>query len=233
MVKEADFYSVDETAKVLGIPVRRVFGMLCGGELEGYQDEWARWRVPASAVQRVRRDSRLSYDPGGPPEDDAESRTEEDETLVGDAATTIISDGKPPWKLPSRTDLPGAEETTQDAGEALVSWEQYIHTESGETETTEMLPRGERRRTAASEADHAEIIRELTERLSAAAAENKELQARLERAAVTEATLRESLERERQRADFEKAPTECTATGRLEEEPMPRWGEGFWHRFFR
>lgn len=232
-MKEADFYSAEETAKVLGIPVSRVFGMLCGGELEGFQDEWARWRVPASAVQRVSRDFSLSYEPGGSREDDAESRPKEDETLVGDAATTVNSDGKPPWKLPSRTDLPSTEETTQDTGEALASREQYIHTKSGETETIEMLPHGERWRTAASEADHAEIIRELTERLSAAAAENKELQARLERAAVTEATLRESLERERQRADLEKAPAEHTATGRLEEEPAPRWGEGLWRRFFR
>src|SRR4051794_35426720 len=54
VVTEADFYSAEEAAKALGIPVRRVFGMLCGGELEGTQDEWARWRVPASAVQRAR-----------------------------------------------------------------------------------------------------------------------------------------------------------------------------------
>jgi hypothetical protein len=39
---EADFYTAEEAAKVLGIPVKRVFGMLCGGEMEGHQDEWAR-----------------------------------------------------------------------------------------------------------------------------------------------------------------------------------------------
>jgi hypothetical protein len=69
---EADFYTAEEAAKVLGIPVKRVFGMLCGGEMEGHQDEWARWLVPASAVQGAR----LSYEaptyPDGLPEHDAE-----------------------------------------------------------------------------------------------------------------------------------------------------------------
>jgi hypothetical protein len=36
MVKQADLYSPDEAAKMLGIPSIRLFGMLASGELEGY-----------------------------------------------------------------------------------------------------------------------------------------------------------------------------------------------------
>jgi hypothetical protein len=78
MAQEADFYSAEEVARVLKIPVRRVFGMLCGGELEGYQDEWARWHVPASAVQGMRRSLESPSDPEeGPLKDDAEPRAAE------------------------------------------------------------------------------------------------------------------------------------------------------------
>src|SRR3954468_6857718 len=73
MAKEADFYSTGEVAKALGIPESRVFGMLAGGELEGQQDEWARWRIPASAVSRVRRAPELSSNPDRNLEEDAGS----------------------------------------------------------------------------------------------------------------------------------------------------------------
>jgi hypothetical protein len=228
-VKEADFYSAEEAAKELGMPVRRVFGMLCSGELEGRQDGWARWRIPVSALQRVRRDSRLSYVPDGSPEHDAGSRRAEDETLVWDAAaTTVRTDGNPLWKPSSGADLSSGEVTTQEADEAPVSGnpELYIYTESSDAETTERLPRGDYREPVLPDAASEEIVRELTERLAAAAAENRELQARLELAEVTETALRESLELERQKAERER-----TATERLEEEPRTRWGEGFWRRF--
>src|SRR4051812_22842 len=94
--------------------------MLCGGELEGNQDEWARWRVPASAVQRVCRNHEPSYDPGVPPKDGAESHVAADEAGVGDAAPSVRSDDSPPWKLPSGVVLPSDEETTQEIGEATV-----------------------------------------------------------------------------------------------------------------
>jgi hypothetical protein len=238
MVKEADFYSAEEAAKALRIPVRQVFGMLCSGELEGHQDEWARWCVPASAVQCVRRDSRLSYVPGGSPEDDAGTRPAEDETLVGGAAaTTVRSDGNPLRKPPSGADLPSGEETTQEADEAPVSGnpELYVHTESSDAETTERLPRGDYWGTAVPDAASEEIVRELTERLAAATAENRDLRARLELAEVAETALRESLEHERQKADREsvRSERERTATERPEEEPRARWGEGLWRRFFR
>ena len=56
MEKQADLYSPDEAAKVLGVPAIQIFDMLTSGELEGHQDQWARWRIPASAVRGAHQD---------------------------------------------------------------------------------------------------------------------------------------------------------------------------------
>ncbi|CAA9413350.1 MAG: hypothetical protein AVDCRST_MAG78-521 [uncultured Rubrobacteraceae bacterium] len=225
---------------MLGIPVRRVFGMLCSGELEGYQDEWARWHVPASAVQGTRRSPEPS-NPGELPKDYAEARpAAEDETRVQDAAATIVlDDGGPLWEPPGDTNLPGREETTQEQGEALVSGEpaSRTHTENNDAETTaEGLPPGRHREASASDAAPDEAIQELIERLDAAAAKTRELRGRLQLAEATEAALRESLEREFQKADQEEnARAERqhgAAAGQVEEEPTAGRGEGFWRGWF-
>jgi sortase A len=90
MAKQADLYSPDEAAKMLGIPRIRLFGMLTSGELEGHQDEWARWRIPARAIRRARQDPEPpSAGPGGSSEDDAESRiAEEGEAFGSEEKTT-------------------------------------------------------------------------------------------------------------------------------------------------
>ncbi len=240
MAKEADFYSAEEAAKVLGIPVRRVFGMLCSGELEGRQDEWARWHVPASAVQGARRSLELSSS-GELPEEDAESRpVSENETRVLDAAATnVLANGGPLWEPPlGDTDSPGGEETTQEAGEALISGSPALSTseESSDAETTEGLPRGDHQETTASDEAPDEAIQELVEQLAAAAAKTRELRDRLEFAEATESALRESLEREHQRADHESSQAESqhkAATEQPEEELTAGRDEGFWRGVFR
>ena len=78
MVKQADLYSPDEAAKILGIPSIRLFGMLASGQLEGHQDEWARWRIPARAIRRACQDPEPPSGPGGSSEDGAESRIAEE-----------------------------------------------------------------------------------------------------------------------------------------------------------
>ncbi len=89
MAKQADLYSPDEAAKMLGIPRIRLFGMLTSGELEGHQDEWARWRIPARAIRRARQDPEPPSGPGGSSEDDAESRVaEEGEAFSSEEKTT-------------------------------------------------------------------------------------------------------------------------------------------------
>ncbi len=239
MAQEADFYTAEEAAKVLGIPVRRVFSMLCSGELEGHQDEWARWLVPASALQGARRNPEASPHPGGLPEHDAGSRaTAEDETRVWDAAeTTVLHDGRPFLGPSVGTASSGGEKTTQETDEALVdsSSASRAYTESSDdAETAERLPLDGRSEAAASDAAPGETVKEITERLAAAAAKSRELRGRLELAEATEAALRESLERERRRIDQESTRVEQhkAIAERLEKEPAAERSEGFWRGLF-
>jgi hypothetical protein len=239
MAQEADFYSAEEVAKVLEIPVRRVFGMLCGGELEGYQDEWARWHVPASAVQGVRRSLEPSSDlEEGPLKDDAEPRAAEDETRVGDAeATTVRSDGGPLLESPSDAALASGEETTQEADGVPVggSHASYNREGSVDAEVTEVLPRDGYGETAAPDVASNETIRELDEQLATTTARIRELRDRLELAEATEAALRESLERERKKVDQESLLSERqrgAAAGQPEKEPAGERDEGFWRSLF-
>jgi sortase A len=88
MVKQADLYSPDEAAKMLVIPSSRLFGMLASGELEGHQDKWARWRLPARAIRRACQDPEPPSGPGGSSEDDAESRIAEEGDAPSSEETT-------------------------------------------------------------------------------------------------------------------------------------------------
>ena len=238
MAQEADFYTAEEAAKVLGVPVRRVFGMLCDGELEGHQDEWARWLVPASAVQGARRNPEASPLPGGLPEHDAGSgAAAEDETRVWDAAeTTVLSGGRPFLGSPVAVSSLGGEETTQETDEALVdgSSASCAYTESSAVETDERLPFDGSSEAAASDEAPEETVKEITERFAAAAAKTRELRGRLELAEATEAALRESLERERRRVDRESTQAEQheAVAERLEKEPAAGRSDGFWRGLF-
>jgi hypothetical protein len=240
MAHEADFYSAEEVARALKIPIRRVFGMLCGGELEGYQDEWARWHVPASAMQGVRRSLEPSSDlEEGPLKDDAETRVAEDATRVGDAdATPVRSDGGSLLDSPAGMALTSDEETTQEAREVPVSGapSSYNSAGNGDAEAaTEVLPRVGYEETVAPEAASNETIRELDEQLAAATAKTSELRDRLALAEATEAALRESLKREREKADQESLLSEQqrrAATGQPEKEPAGERDEGFWRGLF-
>ena len=80
---------------MLGIPPIQLFGMLTSGELEGHQDEWARWRIPASAIQRVRQDLKPSSHPGVSSEDGAETRVAVEEALSGGEENTQTVEAPP------------------------------------------------------------------------------------------------------------------------------------------
>ena len=60
MPKEADFYTPGEAAKFLGLAEMTVLGLLTSGQLEGHQDERARWWIPASAIHDARHSSEAS-----------------------------------------------------------------------------------------------------------------------------------------------------------------------------
>ena len=241
MVQEADFYTAEEAAKVLGIPVRHVFSMLCGGELEGHQDEWARWLVPASALQEARRTLKPSSYPDGLPEHDAGSRAAaEAETRVWDTAEiTILSDGETTVESPVDAGSLSGEETTQETYEMPVGGTpaSRTYTESSEARTGDRLSLDGGSGAAVSEPTLNETIKEITERLAVAAAKTRELRGRLELAEATEAALRESLEsleRERRGIDREStwAEQDGTEAERLDKEPAAGRGEGFWRGLF-
>jgi predicted site-specific integrase-resolvase len=66
MPREADFYTPGEAANMLGLTEFTVLGLLTSGQLEGHQDEEARWWIPAAAVDEAVRRSRDSDPLAGP-----------------------------------------------------------------------------------------------------------------------------------------------------------------------
>jgi excisionase family DNA binding protein len=60
MPKEADFYTPGEAAKFLGLAEITVLSLLTSGQLEGHQDERARWWIPSSAIHAARHSSEAS-----------------------------------------------------------------------------------------------------------------------------------------------------------------------------
>src|SRR5918998_72284 len=57
MPNEADFYTPGEVAKMLVLAELTVLGLLTSGQLEGHQDERARWWIPPAAVEAARHSS--------------------------------------------------------------------------------------------------------------------------------------------------------------------------------
>ena len=66
MLREADFYTPGEAARLLGLTEFTVLGLLTSGRLEGHQDEQARWWIPAAAVDEAARRSRGADAPVDP-----------------------------------------------------------------------------------------------------------------------------------------------------------------------
>ncbi len=230
MVKEADFYSVEEAAKVLSMPVRQVFGMLCRGELEGHQDKWARWLVPVSAVEHTRRNLKPSDPDWATREDDMKHHATQVEACYGDAEVTIILPaGQPLWKpAPIGSGLSSGETTQEDdevpRGDVP---ERDVRTVNGDAKTTEMLSNDNYSETAVPGEAPEVALREIIERLGAVTEKTRQLRDRLEILETTEAALRESLKRACERADRER-----TRVGRTEEELKTKRNEGFWRRLF-
>jgi TolA-binding protein len=149
----------------------------------------------------------------------------------------VLSDGRPFLEPPVDVGSLDGEETTQETDEALVggSPASRANMESSDGGTAERSPLDGRSEAAASdEAPDEKTVKEITERLAAAAAKTRELRGRLELAEATEAALRESLERERRRIDREstRAEQHGAVAERLEKEAAARRGDGFWRGLF-
>jgi excisionase family DNA binding protein len=243
MAAEADYYTPGEVANALGLSEGTVLSLLTSGQLEGEQDEWARWRIPAravaSAIEQARQDHRVP-DSEAPTvisagsaeaaaETTADNRTESGWVTTAQAARALrISPRTVRWhiehgNLEAKTAGEGVQRTWLVSVDSLQAFRDArqsrrnrraigdsAESASEDVETTDQLP----------QADYQETIRLLAERLAAAASEAGELRGRLELTQTAESTLRESLERERERAD------------RLEEELRDERSKGFWQRLF-
>src|SRR5215217_4595325 len=67
--READFYTPGEAAQLLRLTEFAVLGLLTTGQLEGQQDEQARWWIPASTIDDA---ARRSSGTDAPPDPSAE-----------------------------------------------------------------------------------------------------------------------------------------------------------------
>lgn len=179
MAKEADFYSPGEVAQALGISERQVFGLLVSGELEGRQDEWARWRVSASAIRHVQR----TPEPAATTGDDEDSQTARNDSS-DDAATTTRIDGPPPWRSPGAG---GGQE--EEVGGAPAS--------DSDEEATQNLPRVGYLGPLAPAAVPNEADPELDEG-AGSSAEARELRTRLQLAEQTRSDLKKEVRRLRE-----------------------------------
>ena len=76
MSREADFYSPGEAAQLLELSEYTVLGMLTTGQLEGQQDEQARWWIPAAGVVEAARHAEDAQDSRESPSPASEETTQ-------------------------------------------------------------------------------------------------------------------------------------------------------------
>src|SRR5215212_8240076 len=106
MAREADFYTPGEVARALGLTEFTVLSLLTSGQLEGHQDEQARWWIPASAIDDaiMRRSASTDVQP---------DLSLEETTAMPPVSPTGSAD------TPA-TDTPASEETIQVEADAEV-----------------------------------------------------------------------------------------------------------------
>jgi regulator of replication initiation timing len=109
MAREADTFTPGEVARALGLTEFTVLSLLTSGQLEGHQDEQARWWIPASAIDdAIMRRSAST---------DAQPDSSLDETTAMPPVSPRGSADTP------ATDTPASEETIQfEADAGPVQW---------------------------------------------------------------------------------------------------------------
>ena len=117
MSREADFYSPGEAARLLGLAEFTVLGLLATGQLEGQQDEQARWWIPASTIYDA---TRRSSGTDAPPDPSAEETIAmppvSSEPQASEQPVELAAGAAPVRQTPStddegegRTDPPGGD----------------------------------------------------------------------------------------------------------------------------
>src|SRR5215216_3661417 len=135
--READFYTPGEAAQLLRLTEFAVLGMLTTGQLDGQQDEQARWWIPASTIDHAARRSSGTDAPPDPSaeetiamapvstEPQASEETIELESVAGRASRTPSTHDegegrtRPPGGDPGGSSVDQGWVTTKVAAEAL------------------------------------------------------------------------------------------------------------------
>jgi predicted transcriptional regulator len=120
MAREADTFTPGEVARALGLTEFTVLSLLTSGQLEGHQDEQARWWIPASAIDdTIMRRSASTDAPPDPSVEETVAMPPISPTGGADTpATDTPATDTPATETPA-TDPPASEETIQfeaDAG---------------------------------------------------------------------------------------------------------------------
>jgi regulator of replication initiation timing len=262
MPSEMDYYSPGEASNLLGLSEITVLGLLTSGQLEGHQDEQARWWIPTAVVDAAVRRAEESQSSGEPPSPSSEETTqlgpfpdpagrtpetdyngqsasESGWTTTDVAARALAVSPRTVRRFIDRGELEG-----RKVREGIVeAWEVSIdslYTLRDKREAEGQVRRGvpqvsdERAGTPDVPPDTADYIRELTERLLRLSSEVGELRARLELTAKTESTLQE--ERDRIEAELARVREERRKhqeeAKRLRQELEAERSKGFWRRLF-
>ena len=262
MPREADYYTPGEAASLLGLSEFAVLGLLTSGQLEGQQDEHARWWIPTAIIDEAVRRAEESPGSGEPPSPSSEETTQLDPspdlagrtpetdyngqsasesgwTTTDVAARALAVSPRTVRRLIDRGELEG-----RKVREGIVeAWEVSIDSlytlrdkreSEGQVRRSDPRVSDERQVPPDVPPDTADYIRELTERLLRLSSEVGELRARLELTAKTESTLQE--ERGRLEADLERVREERRLhqeeAERLRAELEAERSKGFWRRLF-
>src|SRR5215210_1222341 len=103
MAREADFYTPGEVARALELTEFTVLSLLTSGQLEGHQDEQARWWIPASAIDDAARSTASPDAPDAPPDPSLE------ETIAMPSISPTGSADRPATDTPATDSTPASQ----------------------------------------------------------------------------------------------------------------------------
>ena len=113
MPREADSYTPGEAARLLGLAERTILGLLTSGQLEGHQDERARWWIPFGAIEAAQRSREADYIEAAQRSREASNSTDlsAEQTIPMEAMSSADTTESPARKEPNQ--LEAETETTR------------------------------------------------------------------------------------------------------------------------
>jgi len=235
MPREADFYTPGEAARLLGLAERTILGLLTSGQLEGHQDERARWWIPFGAPNQLEAETETTRRTQSA-DNERQSASKSGWTTTTQSARTLGVSPRTVRRFIDRGELEGRKVT-----EGIVeTWEVSIDSlyalrnkriSEGQVRGNVLLKSGQGQTMTDIPADY---VRDLTDRLLHLSSEVGELRGRLELTVKAESTLQEERDRlvgelEREREERREAREEAE---KLRTELEAERSKGFWRRLF-